>query len=144
MYPHRHSHGNRPPRGFTLIEVMIVVAIIAILAAIAYPSYLEQVRKSRRSDAKASLMEVAQQIERAYTLSNSYATAVASIVGTGIPSRESHYQIVVIGAPTASDYTIEAQPQGGQANDKCKNFRLTSAGVKSNNGGSITNPALCW
>ncbi|MDV7393712.1 type IV pilin protein, partial [Arthrospira platensis SPKY1] len=58
--------------GFTLIEVMIVVAIIAILAAIAYPSYQEQVRKSRRADAKVSLLDAVQRQERFFTVNNQY------------------------------------------------------------------------
>ncbi len=58
--------------GFTLIEVMIVVAIIGILAAIAYPSYQNQMQKTRRADAKASLMELAQFMERNYSTSGAY------------------------------------------------------------------------
>ncbi len=59
-------------RGFTLIELMIVVAVIAILAAIAYPSYQDSVRKSRRADAKAALLDLAQFMERNYTTANRY------------------------------------------------------------------------
>lgn len=58
--------------GFTLIEIMIVVAIVAILATIAYPSYQESVRKARRAEAKAALLEVMQQQERYYTQHNTY------------------------------------------------------------------------
>ena len=55
------------PRGFTLVELLIVVAIIGILAAIVYPSYQDSVRKSRRADAKAVMAEAAQFMERFYT-----------------------------------------------------------------------------
>ncbi|MCP4091353.1 MAG: prepilin-type N-terminal cleavage/methylation domain-containing protein, partial [Gammaproteobacteria bacterium] len=51
-------------RGFTLIELMIVVAIVGILAAIAYPSYQEQVRKSRRADANGALLGLANAMQR--------------------------------------------------------------------------------
>src|SRR5690554_6217446 len=59
--------------GFTLIELMVVVAVVAILAAIAIPSYQEQVRKSRRGQAQADLVELAQRAERSHTVNNTYA-----------------------------------------------------------------------
>ena len=58
--------------GFTLIELMVVVAIVAILAAIAYPSYRSQIEKTRRADAKAVLMQAAQYMERLYTENGCY------------------------------------------------------------------------
>lgn len=58
--------------GFTLVEVMIVVAIIAILAAISYPSYLDFVRKGWRTEARSALMQQMQQQERQYTLAGQY------------------------------------------------------------------------
>ena len=63
---------TRPGRGFTLIELMVVVAIVAILAAIAYPSYRSQVEKTRRADAEAVLMQAAQYLERVYTEGGCY------------------------------------------------------------------------
>ena len=68
--------------GFTLIELMIVVAVVAILAAIAVPSYQEQVRKSRRAQAKADLVEYAQMAERFFTVNNTY-------VGFTLPTTQS-------------------------------------------------------
>ena len=58
--------------GFTLIEVMIVVAIVAILSAIAFPSYQESVRKSKRADARTQLLEVAQFMQRFYSQNDRY------------------------------------------------------------------------
>ncbi|MET0718666.1 MAG: type IV pilin protein, partial [Pseudoxanthomonas sp.] len=59
-------------RGFTLIELMIVVAVVAILAAVSYPSFQDQIRKSRRAQAKADLVEYAAAAERFHTSNNSY------------------------------------------------------------------------
>lgn len=74
-------HSRQPKHGFTLIEVMIVVAIIAILAAIALPSYQEYVRRSKRADAQAVLMEAAQFMQRYYSANDRY-TATASSTPT--------------------------------------------------------------
>ena len=69
---------RRRQGGFTLIEVMIVVAIVAILAAIAYPSYLESVRKSKRAEARAQLMEAAQYMQRFYSQNDSFKRAIGA------------------------------------------------------------------
>lgn len=58
--------------GFTLIELMFVVAIVAILLALAYPSYVDQVRKARRADATSTLMDRAQVLERCFSRLNTY------------------------------------------------------------------------
>ncbi|QSP96496.1 type IV pilin protein [Marinobacter salinisoli] len=58
--------------GFTLIELMIVVAIIGIIAAVAYPSYLDHVKNARRADVQGDLVSFANAMERYYTQNNSY------------------------------------------------------------------------
>ena len=68
----------RASRGFTLVELMIVVAVIAILGAIAYPSYQEYARKGRRGEARAALLELRQQQERYMTQFNTYKTFSAT------------------------------------------------------------------
>jgi len=70
--PQSPAGSTRRSAGFTLIELMIAVAVIGILASIAYPSYQRYVTESRRTDAKAILMEVAGQLERCYTVNNNY------------------------------------------------------------------------
>jgi prepilin-type N-terminal cleavage/methylation domain-containing protein len=59
-------------KGFTLIEVMIVVAIIGIISAVAYPSYLRYVTKSKRTECRTAIMQVMQQQERYFTQQNTY------------------------------------------------------------------------
>ena len=72
---------RRGERGFTFIELVVVLAIIALLAAIAYPSYMGQVRKSRRSDAQVALLNIAQVFERCYTELNVYNNTACAATG---------------------------------------------------------------
>ena len=125
-------------RGFSLIELMIVVVIIGILAAIAYPSYQEQVRKSRRADGKAMLMEVAQQLERCYTRFASYEGACG--IDLAIDSAEGYYALSTAAmSPVA--FTLNATPQGDQVKDtKCGVLTLTNTGLQGSDG----DPNDCW
>ncbi|MCD9029784.1 type IV pilin protein [Luteimonas sp. BDR2-5] len=128
--------------GFTLIELMIVVAIVAILAAIAYPSYQEHVRKSRRAQAKADLLEYAQMAERHHTVNNSYESFV-------LPSDQSPredgstawYGLDFDEDPTQSTFKIVATPNGDQERDRCGDLSLDQAGRKGNSKGNL---AECW
>ena len=130
------------PSGFTLIELMIVVAVVAILAAIAYPSYQEYVRKARRAQAKADLVEYAQLAERFHTVNNTYAgfnlPAIKSPRENGAPQ---HYSLGFNPVSTASSFKIEAIPQNAQANDRCGTLSINQAGVKTHSTGSY---AECW
>jgi type IV pilus assembly protein PilE len=127
-------------RGFTLIEVMIVVVIISILATIAYPSFTEQVRKSRRADATGGLMDAAQRLERCFTQFNAYNNVACNIPVT---TPEGHYDIAV-NFPAANQFTLVATPVAGgpQAGDpRCTSFTLTQAGVRTATG-TLGND--CW
>lgn len=127
-------------RGFTLIEVMIVVVIISILATIAYPSFTEQVRKSRRADATGGLMDAAQRLERCFTQFNAYNNAACNIPAT---TPEGHYAVAV-NFPAPNRYTLVATPvaTGPQAGDlRCTSFTLTQAGVRTATG-TLGND--CW
>lgn len=138
------NRGYRPnERGFTLIELMIVVAIVGILTSIAYPSYVSRIAKSRRADATAALMSAAQAMER---YGSERATYVgATLGGSGIyPSTSSGgYYTLSLSSLTSTTYTITATATGGQASDKCGNFTYNQAGVKGVSGAGA-NAAACW
>lgn len=128
--------------GFTLIELVIAVAIIAIISAIAYPSYMDHVRETRRSVAKADLMELAQWMERQYAADFSY------LEGGGAPALPfaqsprngtAYYNLNFNGNVTASAYSLQAVPVGDQANDNCGTLRINQTGAKSSTAG-----ANCW
>ena len=144
----------RDERGFTLIELMVVVAIVGILASVAYPSFMSQVQKSRRSDAVAALSAVQQSQERWRANNPNYATTpslltTASPTGLGLTSTTAggYYAISIstnsaAGCTPSSCYTATAVavPGKSQANDTACTT-LTS----SISGGNLTNgPAACW
>jgi type IV pilus assembly protein PilE len=149
--------------GFTLIELMIVVAIVGILAGIAYPSYVDSVQKSRRSDATGALLGFANAMERRFTETNSYCnvggTGGADTCGDGTNDTGSptiyptqspidggtKYYDLTINAVTASTYTLYAAPTGAQANDKCGTLTLTQTGARNITGQASGITATdCW
>lgn len=119
--------------GFTLIELMIVIAIIGILAAIAYPSYQGALRDSRRGVAQADLVELAGFMERYYTTQGSYNNPLSPPV---LPFSESpqegaakYYDLTTIVA--AASYAISAAPKNAQATDYCGTLTLDSTNTKT-------------
>lgn len=137
-------------RGFTLIELMIVVAVVAVLAAIAIPSYQDQVRKSRRGQAKADLVELAQRAERFHTVNNSYAGFWATVeaVDHDVSPRTgtAYYALDRVGGDTAvNDFVFAAVPQNGQEKDtRCMTLILTNTGKKDIDGGTAGSASDCW
>lgn len=141
-------------KGFTLIELMIVVAIIGIIAAIAYPSYQDSVKSSRRADAQGVLMGLANAMERHYTTNNSYLGAGTTGGNTGAPTifpdeapidGSVKYYDLTISAVTATTYTLKATPKNGQAGNGF--LQLTSTGIRSwdkNNDSTLQSTENTW
>jgi len=132
-------------QGFTLIELMIVVAVVAILAAIALPSYQEHVRRSRRTEAQALLNDAAAHLERYRAQNGSYTEEVGKLRLPHGDKSENGYYVLSIKVSELS-YQLVATPQKEQVNDTlCGKFMLNSAGKKENS--AATTPAaveVCW
>jgi type IV pilus assembly protein PilE len=132
-------------RGFTLIEMMIIVAIVAILVTIAYPSYFSFIQRAHRTDATRALMEASGALERYFSQRQTY---VGATLGGGpnsvysSTSPEQFYTLSFARASTATAYSLVATPVGSQASDKCGNFTYNSLSIRGVSG-TLT-VQTCW
>ncbi len=136
--------------GFTLIELMVVVAIVGILASIAYASYAGSVQKSRRTDAKDALSRASARQEQWYLANQEYTNVIANIGGNRSP--EEFYQISVAmslnGTACADNtcYTLTATALGPQLNDEdCRTLTLNNLGQRgATDVGGNDSTDVCW
>ena len=148
--------------GFTLIEMMIVVAISGVLSAIAYPNYTRYVLKSKRTDAMVAVMQAAQIQEKYFSQNLRYAKD-ATQLGVGAESDNALYDIVVSGTDSAAGvctnvdtatscvtYAVVATAKASQSRDlTCRTFSLTNTGAKSSQNWdgttlSANSSHICW
>jgi len=130
--------------GFTLVEMMVVVAIVGILAAIAYPSYTEFIMKGRRTDGKNALLTATGAMERYFSENGRYVTSAGGSTCPNVfsaNSTENHYAITAICADTT--FTITATPQNAQSTDKCGSLTINQAQAKGVSGGTLS-ATSCW
>ena len=139
-------------QGFTLIELVIVVAIVGILSAIAMPMYRDYVVRSNRTEAKAGLAVVALAQERYYSVNNTYTSSVAAlgsmtVVKSNGETEGGYYVVSIVLQSSGSAYTLNATPQSkaGQNTDKCNILTLSSTGLKGvSSATSGYTAANCW
>ena len=149
---HSNKHGGEARKqetraGFSLIELMITLAIVSILAAIAYPSYRSQVQTTRKAEAQAHLLELAQSLERKYSADGCYNSADDEVPPCSDPHKS--YQPVFASTDyysfsadtlTETTYTLEAQPVTGSSQDGTGALRIDQAGRRwwdENNNGDL-------
>ena len=120
-------------KGFTLIELMIVVSIAAILLGLAISSYTDSVRRGRRADVQSIMIEFAGEAARILTETSSYASLA-------LPGNPDYYTFSFPVTPTATAYSLLATPKGVQLKDKCGSMALTNTGKKTHTGSDTG----CW
>lgn len=141
-----------PATGFTLIELMIVVAVLAILAAVAYPTYKKQIQKGHRVDAKSAVLEAAAREEKFFATNNRYSSLASdlnyaalpfSVISSGQTVYTLNIAVNTTGTPT---YLITAVPANDQVNDACYTYAIDNFGVQSNqlSGGATNTTTGCW
>lgn len=138
---------HRRKTGFTLIELMIVIAILGIIAAFAYPAYTSYVDQSRRGDAQRSMMELQSELERCYSVNNTYENCVDE-EDDWEESQDGFYRLQVDIDEDGQGFEIFARPDGVQQNrdsDNCEQFSLDHTGTRQAEGNAVSEDYDdCW
>ncbi len=142
MNTKNHMNQNLKTAGFTLIELMIVIATVAVLLGLAIPSYRDYAARANRAEALDILLTTAACQERVYTKVNQYDTARCDSAAT---TMNGLYTISMTTSNANQNFTLTATPQNSQANDSCGNMTLTDAGVRgSSETTDVQKIADCW
>jgi len=128
--------------GITLIELMVVVVIIAILAVVSYPNYREFAARAKRNEAKAALLQIATNQERAYLQNNTYTQDLTALGFSATPTFTTDtgsYSITIPNADAAGYTATATYLKGGGEAGKCGVFSIDGQGVKTS-----TPDTNCW
>ena len=123
---------TKQQRGFTLIELMIVVAIVAILAGIALPSYQQYVIRANRAAAQSEMFDIANREQQYFLANRVYADTAALGYTLSSDVAQRYTQAIAVGTGTLPSFTITLTPIGSQVGDG--DLVLTSAGLKTRAG----------
>lgn len=137
---------TRHMRGFTLLELMIVVVIIAVLAAVAIPTYGRYAFRAHRADGQELLLRVANAQERYYSTANAYGDLTDVGFSNPAISEKGFYSVTVVASSSSQAFVATAAPVGGQANDVCGSLTIDNAGVKTPGPASASSNSngSCW
>lgn len=128
--------------GFSLIELMTVIAVVAILMTLAVPSYRQYVLRTNRMEAINVLLEVASCQERIYVRLNQYDS---NRCGAAATTTNGLYTVSMATSNSNQNYTLTATALGAQVNDSCVNLSLTDQGIRGTSASNVaTDVAKCW
>jgi type IV pilus assembly protein PilE len=147
------THGSARTAGFTLVELMVSIVVATILITIAVPSYTNQIRKSRRTDARTAVLDLAQREERYMSTNSSYTTSPLNLGYGGatfpVPLADNYYQLSVCvsttlpctgAAATGTTFLVTATAINAQQKDtSCATFSVDSQGNQTS-----TTATTCW